>query len=75
MYLGKYQIEQAQADAAKAAYLSLLIQTRATSFERYSGSVEGFWLPDTVPVKLGKLRLPSPEAFFYWVKAAELLKP
>lgn len=75
MYLGKYQIEQAQADAAKAAYLSMLIKTGATSFERYSGSVEGLWLPGTVPVKLGKLRLPSPEAFFYWVKASELIKP
>ena len=73
MYLGKYQLEQAQADAAKAAYLSTLIQTDATSFEQYSGSVEGLWLPSNVPVKLGKLRLPSPEAFFYWVKTAELL--
>lgn len=73
MYLGKYQIEQAQADAAKAAYLSVLIQTGATRFERYSGSIDGLWLPGNIPVKLGKLRLPSPEAYFYWVKTGELL--
>ena len=30
-------------------------------------------LPPSVPKRLGKLRLPSPEAYFYWVKAGELL--
>ncbi len=74
MYLGKYQIEQAQADAAKAAYLATLIETGAVAFERYGGSIEGLRLTGIVPVKLGKLRLPSPEAYFYWVKTSELMK-
>lgn len=74
MYLGKYQIEQAVVDAAKAAYLSTLITTGNNSFERYDGgSVSSLRLPPSVPKRLGKLRLPSPEAYFYWVKAGELL--
>lgn len=73
MYLGKYQIEQAITDAAKAAYLATLIETGATSFDRYPGTVEGMRLPGSVPTKLGKLRLPSPEAYFFWVKTGELL--
>lgn len=73
MYLGKYQIEQAMADAAKAAYLATLLETGATAFERYSGSVEGLRISSSLPTRLGKLRLPSPEAYFYWAKTGELL--
>ena len=74
MYMGKYRIEQASADAAKAAYLATLILKGATSFDRYDGgTVSGLRLSPTVPVRLGKLRLPSPEAYYYWVKTSELL--
>lgn len=74
MYLGKYQIEQAAADAAKAAYLTTLIRQGATSLDRYDGgAVSSLRLTPTVPVKLGKLKLPSPEAYYYWVKTSELL--
>ena len=73
MYLGKYQIEQATADAAKAAYLATLLEKGATAFEKYNGVIDGLMVPDSLPVKLGKLRLPSPEAYFYWVKTGELL--
>jgi len=74
MYLGKYQIEQAAADAAKAAYLATLILQGASSFDRYDGSgVSHQRLTPAVPVKLGKLQLPSPEAYYYWVKTSELL--
>lgn len=74
MYLGKYQIEQAAADAAKAAYLATLIRQEASSFDRYDySSVSQLRLTSAVPVKLGKLQLPSPEAYYYWVKTSELL--
>lgn len=74
MYLGKYQIEQAAADAAKAAYLATLIRQGTTSFDRYDGStVSPLRLTPAVPVKLGKLQLLSPEAYYYWVKTSELL--
>ena len=74
MYLGKYQIEQAAADAAKTAYLATLILQGASSFDRYDGSgVSHLRLTPAVPVKLGKLQLPSPEAYYYWVKTSELL--
>ena len=74
MYLGKYQIEQAAADAAKAAYLAALIQKKTASFDRYDGTnVSSLRLTPAVPVKLGKLQLPSPEAYYYWVKTSELL--
>ena len=73
MYLGKYQIEQAITDAAKAAYLATLIETGDTILERYPGNINGMQLPTSLPTKLNKLRLPSPEAYFYWVKTGELL--
>ncbi|MBQ9474802.1 MAG: nucleotidyl transferase AbiEii/AbiGii toxin family protein [Bacteroidales bacterium] len=74
MYMGKYQIEEAVADAAKAAYLATLIRKGATSFSRYDGgSVLPLRLTPAVPVKLGKLRIPAPEAYFYWVNTSELL--
>ncbi|MDO4827336.1 MAG: nucleotidyl transferase AbiEii/AbiGii toxin family protein [Bacteroidia bacterium] len=74
IYLGKYQIEQASADAAKAAYLATLIEKGKRSFERYEGSgVTELRLTPAVPVRLGKLRLPAPEAYYYWAKTSELL--
>lgn len=74
MYLSKYQIEQAAADAAKAAYLSILIKTGAEKFERYDGeSVSTLRLSPNQSKRLSKLRLPSPEAYFYWVKIGDLL--
>lgn len=73
MYMGKYQIEQALADAAKAAYLSSLISKGAESFERYDGRrISDLRLPSSLPTRLSKLRLPSPEAYYYWVKTGEL---
>ena len=75
MYLGKYQIEQASADAAKAAYLSTLIGKGATTFERYDGSsISDLRLSSSLPTRLSKLRLPSPEAYYYWVKAGRMLE-
>lgn len=74
MYMGKYQIEQASADAAKAAYLSALISKGAESFERYDGrSISDMRLSASLPTRLSKLRLPSPEAYYYWVKTGEML--
>ena len=74
MYLGKYQIEQAMADAAKAAYLATLIGKGADTFERYDGGdASALRLAPTIPTRLSKLRLPSPEAYFYWVQTGLLL--
>lgn len=73
MYLGKYQIEQAIVDASKAAYLARLIQTSANTFERYDNSIQSSGrLAESLPKRLSKLRIPSPEAYYYWVKAGEL---
>ena len=73
MYQEKYQIEQATDDAAKAAYLATVLEKGVDKIERYPGTVEGLRIPDTLPTQLGKLRLPNPEAYFYWVKTGELL--
>lgn len=74
MYLSRYQIEQAAADAAKAAYLAKLILRERDDFERYDGgSVSALRLANVLPTRLSKLRIPSPEAYFYWVKVGELI--
>jgi hypothetical protein len=75
MYQENYYIEQASADAAKAAYLAELILKGEDYFTRYDDTaVAGLRISDSLPAQLGKLRIPNPEAYFYWVKAGELLK-
>lgn len=72
-----YNLPMATADAAKAAYLSTAIQHGVSSIEHFSG-------PDSIPQapdsfsdllnsRLLKLKKSNPEAFFYWVKTAEIL--
>ena len=59
---------------AKAAYLSTLIGKGAESFERYDGrSISDMRLSASLPTRLSKLRLPSPEAYYYWVKTGDVL--
>lgn len=75
MYKSQYRIEEAIADAAKAAYL-------ATSIELGKEFVEHYESPNQIieasigkvyTTKLNKLKMNNPEAFFYWWKTEELL--
>ncbi len=72
-----YNLPMATADAAKAAYLATAIQYGVSAIEHFSG-------PDSIPQapdsfsnllnsKLLRLKKSNPEAFFYWVKTAEIL--
>ena len=72
-----YHIEHAITDAAKAAYLATLIETEQENVDQYNGdplSVIPMVLASSVDNKLNKLKKTLPEAYFYWVKIADLLE-
>lgn len=71
MYKSKYYIENAIADAAKAAYLATAIETGAETIVKYAGSVPE--LPPTVSNRINKLKAILPEAYFYWAQTGILL--
>lgn len=75
IYSGRYTLDNAVSDAAKAAYLATLIEHDASVIERYSGNpseLKDKVLP-SVSKELAKLRRGNPEAYFYWIKTSELL--
>lgn len=75
IYSGRYTLDNAISDAAKAAYLATLIERDASVIERYSGNpseLKDKVLP-SVNKELAKLRRGNPEAYFYWIKTSELL--
>lgn len=77
MYKQKYYIEDAVADASKAAYLATCLQCGKTTIERYSGDPSDLAeLAISAPLhaRLNRLRSTNPEAFFYWAKSSEMLK-
>lgn len=76
IYSGRYNLDNAITDAAKAAYLATLIEKGVMEFEKYSGSandLKGMNILPTLSKELAKIRRGNPEAFFYWVKTSELL--
>ncbi|HEY8657484.1 MAG TPA: nucleotidyl transferase AbiEii/AbiGii toxin family protein [Hanamia sp.] len=69
-----YRLDKAIVHAAKAAYLSRLIATDQTGFERFNNPQE---VADAIieqphNTKLNKLKKSNVEAFFYWWKATLL---
>lgn len=70
-----YHIEKAIAHSAKAAYLSRLIETDAKTFEKFKDPKQVADAIIELPhnTKLNKLKKSSPEAFFYWWKATQLV--
>ena len=73
MYQGKYFIEDAINDAAKAAYLATAIEKGASAIQHFNRSSDNPDLLSTVSNKLNKLRGILPEAFFYWTLTSQLL--
>lgn len=76
LYKGKYRIEEAIIDAARAAYLATSIEKSNTRIEKYDGNSKTILTMELSPAvsnKLNKLKKILPEAFFYWVKISELL--
>lgn len=72
MYLGKYYIEQASTDAAKAAYLAAVIKHNLPAFEKYDNSKPLLKTEKKLPAIISKTLMIMPEAYFYWVKYAEI---
>lgn len=76
MFRSGYFIENAIADAARAAYIATLLKTGQTEIERYNGdpmSIATLDIHPTLTNKLNKLKRQSPEAYFYWAKTSQLL--
>ena len=72
IYNTSYYIENAIADASKAAYLAALLKHGVVKVEKYAeGSSALLDIPTAAdwPNKLNKLRKLNPEAYYYWVKA------
>lgn len=76
IYSGRYTLDNAITDAAKAAYLATLIEKGATEIEKYGGNVNELKEMSIHPIlskELAKIRRGNPEAYYYWVKTSELL--
>lgn len=69
-----FHLEAAMIPASKAAYLSMLLKTQQTKFERYSNPTEikDWIIEQPFETKLNKLKKSNPEAFFYWFKTYKL---
>ncbi|MCR5037677.1 MAG: nucleotidyl transferase AbiEii/AbiGii toxin family protein [Bacteroidales bacterium] len=69
-----YQIDKAIVCASKAAYLSALIKSGASEFERFvdSSQIKDWQIEQTEYNKLNKLKKSNAEAFFYWYKACTI---
>ena len=75
MYKSQYRIEEAIADAAKAAYLATSIELGKEFVEHYESpnQIIDASIGKVYTTKLNKLKMNNPEAFFYWWKTEELL--
>lgn len=72
MYLGKYYIEQASTDAAKAAYLAAVIKHDLAGIEKYDSAQPVVKSEKTLPSAISKMLMGNPEAYFYWSKYTEI---
>ena len=76
MFRGRYRIEDAFVDSARAAYIATMLETGHLDIERYFGnplSVADLSISSALPDRLKRLKRQSPEAFYYWAKTGELL--
>lgn len=71
----RFKINAAITSSAKVAYLSQLLQTDADKIERFNRNIDlKEWVIEGSEYnKLNKIKKTSPEGFFYWYKAVELL--
>ena len=77
IYVGRYTLDQAITDAAKAAYLATVIEYGLHNIGKYSGNVDivkGMTIKPVVSKELAKLRRGNPEAHYYWCKISEILQ-
>lgn len=71
-----YQIEKAIVHAAKAAYLSKLIEFKINTPERFENAIQikDWAIVQPFFTRLNKLKKSNPQAFFYWYKTFELVR-
>jgi len=76
VYSGFFSLDSAILCASKAAYLSSLIVTRADIIRRFENSLDiSTWRIVSLDYnKLNKLKKTSPEAFYYFYQALDLLE-
>lgn len=77
MFQGRYVIEHAIVDAAKAAYAATALEKGELHPVKYNGepmSIAGLELFPSVTTRLNKLRRSLPEAYFYWAQTSRLLQ-
>ena len=69
-----YHLEKAIPHAAKAAYMTQLIATSQTTFEKFGNPIQVADAKIEAPhnTRLNKLKKSSPEAFFYWWRVTQL---
>lgn len=70
-----FHIERAMIPAAKAAYISAMLQTGTKEIERFTDPREltDWIIEQPFETRLNKLKRSNPESFFYWFKAYILL--
>jgi hypothetical protein len=75
IYAGHFTIDSAILCAAKAAYLAALLTRQENAIERYEpGKDLSSWqIANPDYNKLNKVKKTSPEAFYYYFSALELL--
>jgi hypothetical protein len=76
IYVGRYTLDMAISDAAKAAYLATVIQYGLNKIEKYSGNVADVKDMTFAPViskEVAKIRRGNPEAYYYWCKISQIL--
>jgi predicted nucleotidyltransferase component of viral defense system len=71
-----FHIEKAIIQAAKAAYLSKLIELKENKFERFENAmqIKDWIIEQPFYNRLNKFKKSNPHAFFYWYKTYELYK-
>ena len=71
-----FHLERAMVPAAKAAYVSAMIQKGAKEIHHFSNPEEivDWIIEQPNETRLNKLKKTNPEAFFYWWKTLELKK-
>lgn len=73
MFNGKYYIEDAIVDSARASYIATCIEKGISAIEKYDGDITGMMIAPTLTNKLEKLKKLLPEAYYYWCKTSEML--
>jgi predicted nucleotidyltransferase component of viral defense system len=76
IYVGRYTLDMAISDAAKAAYLATVIQYGLNKIEKYSGNaadVKDMTISPVISKEVAKIRRGNPEAYFYWCKTSQIL--